>query len=828
MKSVLSEFKEKILPHLLIVLGFILVTYIYFPDLLEGKNLKQGDIVQHRGADKSRSEHVEKYNEEPLWADNLFSGMPTAFIGESTGFANLTQLIPYTLNKVIRYPFVGFIIAMICFYYLLYSMGVRSWLAALGAFAYAFATYNIIIIEAGHNTKFMTIAYSPLVLAGFLQVFQKNKPWLGAGVFGVGLSLNLASKHPQVTYYLAITLFILGIFYLIKYVKEKQVKQLIINVSLLFVVAGLALLSNADRLWSQYEHAKYSIRGEQILTPNSNEEIAGMTKDYITSWSYGKMETLNLLIPNLKGGGSVAELSSQSETYELIKKAKGERVARQMIKQMPTYWGDQPFTSGPMYIGALTIFLFVLGLLFVKGPLKWGVVTVIALTVMLAWGRHFMWLTDLFIDYVPFYNKFRVPSTLLIIPMLLMPLLGMLGLQTLLNNKEGHKVEQIKNIKLALSIIGGICLLFFILPDIAGDFISRQDANVGALADTLPMDRKSMLRSDAFRSFALVALASLLLWFWIKNKIATKYVIIGVGVLMIFDLWGVDKRYLNTDHFYTQKEVKTPFAKRNVDNLVLQDKSPNYRVLDLSINTFNSNQCSYYHKAIGGYSAAKLRRYQDVIEHHISPEISLFAQKLGTVKGQVDLDKLLGQLKVINLLNTKYIILNSDSNPLVNTSALGHAWFVKKHQMVSNNDDEIAQLGHVNPAETAIIHEEFASLMKAYQYDSLANIQLTDYRANKLTYSYQSKTDQLVVFSEVYYPYGWYASIDGEPVEAFRTNYITRGMIVPAGEHTIEWYFRPEAFDKGIMISYVASALLLLFFIGVIWFERKKKIAVEK
>ncbi len=813
---------KQIRQHLIVFLSFIAISFMYFPDLLSGKGLKQGDIVQHRGAAQSRVEHIEKYGEEPLWADNLFSGMPTAFIGESTGFANLTKLIVYPLGKLITYPFVGFIIAMLCFYYLLYCMGVRSWLAAIGAFAYAFATYNVIIVEAGHNSKFLTLAYCPLVLAGFLEVIKNNRIWIGLGVFGVGLSLNLASGHPQITYYLSMVLVILGVFCLYEVVKRRELGSFIKKAVLLIAVAALALLSNTDRLWNQYEHTQYSIRGEQILTPKSIEETAGMNKDYITSWSYGKMETLNLLIPNLKGGSSQGSVPTSSETYKLIRNAKGKRVADQMSKQMPTYWGDQPFTSGPMYIGAMIIFIFVFGLFFVKGILKWGIVTAIILSIMLAWGRHFMWLSDLFIDYIPLYNKFRAPSTLLVIPALLAPFIGILGLQNFLDTAKGDKRELTKKITVALGTIGGICLLFLMIPSIAGNFVSNQDANIGALAGTLQVDRVSLLQSDAFRSLAIVAITGGILFLWAKDKITTKVLGIGLGILIIFDLWGVDKRYLNRDHFFPQKEVKVPFQKRKVDADILQDKSLNYRVLDLASNTFNSNQCAYYHQSIGGYSAAKLRRYQDMIEHHISPEIQTFANEMRTVKSNDDLKKITSKLNVLNMLNMKYVIVNENSAPIVNSTRLGHAWFVKNHQLATSHDDEIAMVGKIDPKSTAIVHEEFSSTLKPYQYDSLASIQLTDYRANRLTYKYTAATPQLVVFSEVYYPYGWYVTIDGKPAEFIRTNYITRAMIVPAGEHTIEWHFRPKAFDRGIQISYVASSLLLLLLFGGLWVERKR------
>ncbi len=814
--------KKNINQHLIAFLSFAIITILYFPNIIDGTKLKQGDIVQAIAGQKARANHLEKYADEPLWTPNMFSGMPTAFIGESGGYSNILGRATSSLNLIYPGYIYAFFLAMLCFYYLLWSMGVKSWLSMIGAFAYAFGTYNVIIFEAGHVTKLLTLSYSPLVLAGFLQVVRGKRVLLGAGVFGIGLSLSIASSHPQITYYVGIVVFILGIFFLYEAVRNKEVLSFVKKMAFLGIFALLAVFSNTYSVWSKYEHTKYTIRGEQILTPKSIEETAGMNKDYITSWSYGKMETLNLLIPNLKGGSSHGSVPTSSETYKLIRNAKGKRVADQMSKQMPTYWGDQPFTSGPMYIGAVVIFIFVFGLFFVKGTLKWGIVTAIILSIMLAWGRHFMWLSDLFIDYIPLYNKFRAPSTLLVIPALLAPLVGILGLQNFLDTAKGDERELTKKITVAFGIIGGICLLFLMIPSIAGNFVSNQDANMGALAGTLQVDRVSLLQSDAFRSLAIVVITAGILLLWAKDKITTKVLGIGLGILIIFDLWGVDKRYLNRDHFFPPKEVKVPFQKRKVDADILQDKSLNYRVLDLASNTFNSNQCAYYHQSIGGYSAAKLRRYQDMIEHHISPEIQTFANEMRTVKSNDDLKKITSKLNVLNMLNMKYVIVNENSAPIVNSTRLGHAWFVKNHQLATSHDDEIAMVGKIDPKSTAIVHEEFSSTLKPYQYDSLASIQLTDYRANRLAYKYTAATPQLVVFSEVYYPYGWYVTIDGKPAEFIRTNYITRAMIVPAGEHTIEFYFRPNCYTAGMTISYIVSSLLLLLAGAGIWFEYKR------
>ena len=562
------------------------------------------------------------------------------------------------------------------------------------------------------------------------------------------------------------------------------------------------------------------MRGGSELTLNQNSQTkGGLDKEYATAWSYGIDETLNLMIPNFKGGASGGALDKNSETYKFLN-SQGASNADQIIQQLPLYWGEQAFTAGPMYMGAIAIFLFVLGLVLIKGPMKWWIVGISLLALFLGWGRNFMFLSSFFYDYIPLYNKFRVPSMILIVLQLTIPLLGIYTLNKILNG-EYEKKTLLKGLKIAVGVTGGICALFALLPGLAGSFVSPADSQYPDwLRQYLPQDRESLLRSDAFRSLVFILLACIVIWAWMIQKIKSTHVVIVMGLLILADMWTVDKRYLNNDHFVKQREFNNQYQPRPVDQAILADKDPNYRVLDISVNTFNDSHTSYHHKTIGGYSAAKLQRYQDIIDYFIYPEMQSIGKTLESSPTLSAMEESLSKQTVLNMLNTKYVIVHANFAPVNNKYAYGNAWFVKDYELVNTPDEELLGLKQIDPRESAVISKEFESVIqdKGFNFDENATIQLTSYAPNKLEYKTSAANEQLAVFSEIYYPKGWNVYIDGNKTDLLRADYILRAVIVPAGEHTVTFEYKPESYYMGARISAISSSLLLLALLGGIVF----------
>ncbi len=827
----------KIKPYIIGILIFIALSVIYFNPIIEGKSLKQGDITNFKGMSKEIVDFRNKTGQEPLWTNSMFGGMPAYQISVKYK-SNLVRYIdkifqlglPHPANLVFLY-FLGFFI-------LLLVLKVDPWLSVLGAIAFAFSSYFFIIIQAGHNSKAHAIAYMAPVLAGIIISFR-GKHILGAILSALFLSLELEAGHPQITYYLFLIIIILGITEFIYAVKQKTYIAFLKTIGVLLIAGIIALGTNITSLWLTYQYGKKTIRGKSELTFNKKNKTTGLDKDYATAWSYGKAETMTLLIPDFMGGSSQGGLSKSSETYKaLTDHGVPQSKAKQYIKHLPLYWGSQPFTSGPVYIGAIVFFLFILGLFIVKGKIKWWILAAVVLSILLAWGHNFMAFTNFFLDNVPFYNKFRSVSMTLVIAELAMPLLAVLALKKLFD-KNSNKKELLKSLKTSFYIVGGILLFFTLFSGLLFSFKSPNDAQYiaggypGWLMKAIQEDRQSLLVADSFRSFIFVLLTFITLWAFISNKLKKKYTYIILTLLLLFDMWPIDKRYLNNEksngmyvQWESKRKSKNPFQPTKADIEILKDKAPDFRVLNLAVNTFNDASTSYFHKSIGGYHGAKLRRYQEVIDHQLIPEINIFKKTLSNKPNINSLDLLLSKFSALNMLNTKYIILNPEAQPLLNSHALGNAWFVKDFELVDNADSEITALDNFDPAKTAIIDKRFKKYLQNYinGKDSLAAIRLTSYKPNHLTYRYNTSKEQLTVFSEIYYFKGWNAYIDGKLSPHFRANYILRAMIVPKGKHTIDFKFEPKVYYVGEKISLASSIILILLVLGLGFVEIKKTI----
>lgn len=799
---------KSIAPHIVAVVLFLVISLTYFSSLLEGKRIQQSDMMHYYGMSKEITDYRAETGKEALWTNAMFGGMP-AYLISTIYTSNLLRYANIGMNLGLNKPANYLFLTLLGFYILMLVLGVNPWLAMAGAIAYSFSTYFFLIESAGHNTKSLSIAYMAPIIAGVLLSLKNKKPFMGAGLFGLFLGFQLLANHLQITYYTALIVLILGIYFFIDAIKEKAILQFTKSVSILVFVAILAVGTSITNMWLVWEYSSESMRGQSELSDTKNNKTSGLDKDYATSWSYGKAETWTLLVPNFMGGSSTGELDKKSETYKVLEENNVPN-PDQIVKQLPLYWGAQPFTGGPTYIGAIVIFLFVLGLILVRGKMKWWLLTITIVSILLAWGRNFMWLTDLFLDYFPMYNKFRTPSMILVIAQFSMPLLGILALKQIVEEKIS-KEEILKKLKIAGGIVLGILLIFALLPGMFFDFVSPNDAKYVSngypqwLIDSIVVDRASLLKSDAFRSLVLVALSIGAILLMMYQKISKNVFYVILIALFLIDLWPVNKRYLNDENFVSKQEERTPFPKTPVDEYILKDTDPNFRVFNVATDPFNDAGTSYYHKTIGGYHAAKMKRYQELIERHISKN----------------------NMAVLNMLNTKYFIVKTEQGvmPQRNVAALGNAWFVKNIKLVENADSEITALTNFKPQEIAIIDKRFAKVVSnlPQTFDSTSTIKLTSYKPNHLIYKSESKTEQLAVFSEIYYNKGWDAYIDGKPANYVRANYVLRAMKVPAGSHTIEYKFEPKGFFIGEKISLISSSLILLIFVGAFGFEIFKK-----
>jgi hypothetical protein len=800
-----------------IIFLFIVVAYIYLFPLLEGKVLSQPDIQSHAGMAKELIDYRNTTGEEAIWTNSIFGGMPGYMISVLYP-SNLVRIV-HRWFTALFHPAAMIILYLIGFYILLTSLKIDRWLSLAGAFAYGFSTYLFTIIVAGHNTKAYALGYLMIVIAGVLMAYRSDR-WKGALLLAVGLAFEIMAGHIQITYYGLLAMVVFGITEFIFAIREKRLNDFLKTTGVLAVAALLAVAVNFSYLYTNYKYAKETIRGKSELTLNAENQTSGLDKDYVVQWSEGIPETLTLLIPNFMGGSHYTYPDLKSESYKALR-TNGVEKPQQLLKQIIMYHGDKPITSGPYYAGAIIIFLFVLGLFVVKGADKWWLLAATIMSIVLSWGKYVMPLTSFLLDYLPLYNKFRAPEMTLVIAGFSVPLLGFLGLRQILTAKV-EKRELLNALKWSFGITGGVTLLFAILPGIAGNFAAPFDSNYPDwLRNAVVSDRQSLLRSDAFRSFIFISLAAAGLLAWHLKKLKTGYLVGVLALLILTDLWMVDKRYLNKDNFLSKREAQNTDVPATVDKEILKDKTLSYRVLPLQ-NPWQDSRASNFHKNVGGYHAAKLRRYQEMIDHHFSPEMEHMIEGLNK---QTSPDSLFGSLTAINMLNTKYFIYDLNGAPLENPAAWGNAWFASRFKIVANADEEIATLESVNSKSQVVIDKRFASFVegKSFAADPEGSIALTEYKPNDLKYKFKAGSDQLTVFSEIYYADGWKAFVDGKETPHFRVNYILRAMVIPAGEHTVEFSFHPASYALGNKVSYAGSLLLILAIAGYFFWDWKKR-----
>lgn len=825
---------KRFYPDMVVVLLFAVISFAYFyPAVTEGRILAQHDAVAGIGAGQEAKDYQEQTGETTRWTNALFGGMPTYQIAPSypsTKTLNSIQnLYHLYLPGCTWYVFV----MLLGFYILLRAFDFRAWLAALGAVMWAFSSYFFIIIAAGHIWKLVTLAYIPPTIAGMVLVYR-GKYAQGALLTALFVALQIVSNHLQMTYYFLFVMLFMAVAYGVMAWKSNELPRFFKQTGVLAVAALVGISINLSNLYHTYQYSKESMRGKsELVKENSaNQTSSGLERDYITQWSYGIGETFSLLVPNVKGGASVP--LSQNETA--MEKANPAYMG--LYGQLGQYWGEQPGTSGPVYVGAFVMFLFILGCMIVKGPMKWAMVVGTVFSIVLSWGKNLMGVTDFFIDYVPLYDKFRAVSSILVIAEFTIPLFAMMALKEIVARPEIWK-EQLKAVCISLGLTAGLSLLFAVMPHLFfGSYLSQME--LSALQNGLPAEhlapvlvnleemRTAVFTADAWRSFFVILAGVAVLWLYAGlHKIKAMTMVAALAVICLVDMWGVNKRYLYDGQFVAKGSEMKPFlTPSETDKLILADKTLDFRVLNLSGNTFNENETSYWHKSIGGYHAAKLRRYQEMIEMHIQGEMGRLFKEIPAAGG--DMNKVGGNhFPVLNMLNTRYFIFPLEGGkkfPLLNPYALGNAWFVGKVDYVDNANEEIESLHQVNPAQTAVVDRRFAGVVKQTEgADTTATVVLTSYKPNELIYEVGSQKGGTVVFSEIYYP-GWRSYVDGEEVAHGRANYILRAMNVPAGKHEVKFVFDPqslhitEAIAFGALGLLLAGAVLLL----VLWFKKQK------
>ena len=821
---------KRLLPDIIVIAFFAVISFVYFcPAVTEGRILSQHDSVAGIGAGQEHSEYYKRTGKKTRWTNAVFGGMPTYQLAPSYESTNLLSKIAELYHLYLP-TYVWYVFVMLLgFYILLRAFNFKVWMSALGAIIWAFSSYFFIIIAAGHIWKLMTLAYIPPTIAGMVLIFRK-KYLLGGLLTALFVALQINSNHIQMSYYFLIVMLAMYIAYGIMARKQQEMSHFLKATGVLALAGFLGICINLSNLYHTYEYSKESMRGKsELVKENSaNQTNSGLERDYITQWSYGIGETFTLLVPNTKGGASVP-LAMNEKAME-----KANPMYMNIYRQIGQYWGEQPGTSGPVYVGAFVMFLFVLGLFIVKGPMKWALLVATILSILLSWGKNFMGFTDFFIDYIPMYSKFRTVSSILVVAEFTIPLLAMLALKEWVERPQLLK-ENRKEILISLGLTGGLALLFALAPKLFfSSYVSSMEMHAlqGIPADQLvPLlanleeVRMSMFTSDAWRSVFIILIGINLLWMYSAGKLKQNVLVGALIVLCLVDMWDVNKRYLYDGQFVEKQEQTRTFEPTETDKIILQDKDLNYRVLNLASNTFNENNTSYWHKSIGGYHAAKLRRYQEMIEEHISTEMNSLFKEVAEAGGDMDsLDA--SKFPVLNMLNARYFIFPLEGGqtvPLRNPFALGNAWFVDEVQYVNNANEEIEAIHGIDPLHQIVVDKRFESIVKASSAsDSTCSITLTAYEPNDLKYEVNSSKGGTVVFSEIYYP-GWQAYIDGEKVEHGRANYILRAMNVPAGQHVVEFKFDPDTLHATETIAYIAFALLAIAAVVIVILEVKKR-----
>lgn len=808
--------------HLIVIAIFVALVFFYFTPVWQGQTLAQSDVVQAQGAQKEMFDYKAQDGKAPLWTNSMFGGMPTYQIW-SASENNIGTYILAAVKTVFPQPIDIVLFYLLAGYFLLSVLRVRPWLAALGAIAIAFTSYNFIYIEAGHVTKAYAIAFIPPVIGAVIMCFRGSRLW-GPVLLALFMALEIRVNHLQMTYYMLIALMVYVIFALVYAIRDKKVKEFFIASGLQLAAVIVAVMVNASILIPTYEYSKLSTRGHANITKVDASKEKGLDKQYAYEWSQGVGETLTFLIPNAYGGGSSGVLDEKSNVAKFLMSTFGAQgmtnvQAAEIASRMPVYWGDKPFTSGPWYFGAGVLFLFILGLVIVNNRLKWWILTTTVLILLLSFGKNFTLVSDLFFDYFPMYNKFRAVESILVIAAILIPLMAVLTLNELITKAD--KIEKLdKKVLYTFIGIGVICLLVAFVPDLFLSFKNKDHAQLIASltqqvgdqnaanqwANSLIKDRSAVASADAYRSFAIVLITFLAIWFYIKKKLSANVLIIGLAVIFLFDLWSVDKRFLNDKSFMEKRLVTSQaFQEREVDQLIRMDKDLSYRVIDLTTNPFSDARASYYHKSLGGYHAAKLMRFQEILENQFN--------------GAVNED-------VLDMFNVRYVITGDEQKGQRiqrRSSAAGNAWFVDQVTFVKDNAQEMQAISSFNPSKEAFVSEEFKDKFNGQRLGVPVNasIKLTSYHPDKMVYEYSTPTEAFAVFSEVYYEKGWKAFVDGKEVPIIRADYILRALQLPGGNHKVEFIFDPESHKLGGMLTLIASIILGLGLVAAVYYSVK-------
>ncbi len=796
----------------LCIVAFAIITLVYFSPIIQGKRIKQHDVEMHKGMSQEIVDYKAKTGEQSLWTNSMFGGMPAWNISVQQD-SNLMNYVHKVLNVGFPHPIGAVFVSMLGFFILLLVLDCKIWVSFIGALAYGFTSYLFIVIGAGHNSKAMAMAYMAPVIAGILLTYKGKYLW-GAVLTAIALALEVRAGHLQITYYLLLIVICLVIAEFVETVRKKKYLEFFKASGILACVAIIAIMTCTTTLYANYEFGKETMRGKPVLTKDVENQTNGLDRDYVTQWSYGIGETWSLMIPNIKGGAS-AYIGSKNEALDAA-----DPRFRSTIAQQSAYWGDQPGTSGPVYVGAIVCFLFVLGLFIVKGKYKWALLAATVLSILLSWGKNFMGFTDFFLDYVPGYNKFRAVSMTLVIAEVCMPLLAFLALAEMFRNPDSLK-KNMRYFWISLGITGGLCLVFYALPQTFFNFMSKGEASQfqqlakgqdGAMyqmfATQLENVRVAIFKKDALRSLFFIVIAAAIILLNIKGKMKSDVMFATLAVLVVADMLTIDKRYLNNDNFIDKRIFDKPFTMSEIDKQIMNDKSLDYRVINLATNTFNDASTSYFHKSIGGYHGAKLRRYQDVIEHYLSNS------------GDDNF------FKVLNMLNTKYIIYPRDNklSYYPNFEAFGNAWIVDDIQWVATPNNEIDAIATTDVKNVAIVNEEFKDLVGDFvATPAEGTVKLVDYKPNQLTYNFDSSKDELVVFSEIWTKKGWTMKVDGIETPLFRSDYILRSAIIPSGQHEIVMRYEPSIWKTGNTIQLVTSLMLLIGLALALYLAFRKK-----
>ena len=828
---------KKFLPDVVVILVFAIISFAYFlVPVTQGKILFQHDASAGVGSAQEFTEYQNRTGETTRWTNSIFGGMPTYQMSPSyqstDGLSQVMNAYHLWLPDNVWFLFAY----LLGFYILLRAFDFRQTLAALGSIMWAFSSYFLIIIAAGHLWKVMALAYLPPMIAGIVLAYR-GRYLSGFIVTALFTAFEIKANHVQMTYYYLFIILFMVIAYLVKAVREKQLTGFMKSTGVVAAAAVIGIAINLSSLYHTWQYQKESMRGKSELVKKNaaNQTSSGLDRDYITQWSYGIDETLTLLVPDAKGGATVP-LSKNATAM-----AKADPQIQSMIPQLydaiPQYFGTQPGTSGPVYVGAFVLFLFILGLFIVRGSMKWALLAATVLSVLLAWGHNVMGFTNFFLDYIPMYAKFRTVASILVIAEFTIPLLAALALKKMVDEPE-VLTKQMKFVYISLALTAGVALLIALFPGMMEPFISDQERQMitsiqgmdGNTANTILANiaamREAMVSADAWRSVIIILIGFALLFLYKMKKLRAEYMVICMAVLCLVDMWQVDKRYLNDEMFVPKSERDMPHQATSTDLAIMKDKSLDYRVLNLASNTFNENETSFFHKSIGGYHPAKLRRYQEMIDAYIAPEMQAAMQAIAAKNGnmqEVDGAKV---FPVLNMLNTKYFILplqGGATMPLQNIYAQGNGWFVDKINYVADANAEYAGVGKIDVRHEAVADKKFESVLgKAQSNDSTAIVKLVKYEPNNLQYTIDSKKGGVVVFAEIYYP-GWTATIDGQPAELGRVNYILRALNVKAGKHTVVLDFHPTSISTTETIAYIAIVILLLAIIGAGYMRFKNR-----